>query len=81
MPLTVFAIKGIQGNRRERIEAAVVAGGRSTRKPHEGWIAVDPRGAVRVLKTGPDGFERAVGFAPDEDAAVITELVRSALEH
>jgi hypothetical protein len=27
MPLTVFDIKGIPGHRRERIEAAVVAGG------------------------------------------------------
>jgi hypothetical protein len=30
MPLTVFDIKGIPGNRRERIEAAVIAGGRHT---------------------------------------------------
>jgi hypothetical protein len=30
--------------------------------------------------TGPDGFERSVGFAPDEDAAIITELVRATLE-
>jgi hypothetical protein len=28
MPLTVFAVKGVPGNRRERIEAAVVAGGK-----------------------------------------------------
>jgi poly(3-hydroxybutyrate) depolymerase len=27
MPLTVFDIKGVPGTRRERIEAAVVAGG------------------------------------------------------
>ena len=80
MPITVFSVKGVPGNRRERIEAAVVAGGKSTRKPHEAWIAVDPRGTVRVLMTGPDGFERSVGFAPDEDAAVITELVRASLE-
>jgi hypothetical protein len=28
MPLTVFDVRGITGNRRERIEAAVVAGGK-----------------------------------------------------
>ena len=39
-----------------------------------------PRGTVRVLMTGPDGFDRSVGFAPDEDAAIITEMVRAALE-
>jgi len=30
--------------------------------------------------TGPDRFERSVGFAPDKDAAVITELVRTSME-
>jgi len=80
MPITVFAVKGVPGNRRERIEAAVVAGGKNTRKPHEAWIAADLRGTVRVLMTGPDGFERSVGFAPDEEAAVITDMVRAALE-
>jgi hypothetical protein len=29
-----------------------VAGGKHVRKPHEAWIAVDPRGIVRVLMTG-----------------------------
>jgi hypothetical protein len=53
MPLTVFAIKGIPGNRRERIEAAVVAGGRHASGPHEAWIAADPfRGGFRILITG-----------------------------
>ena len=80
MPLTVFDIKGVPGHRRERIEAAVVAGGKHVRGPHEAWIAMDPRGTVRVLITGPDSFERSVGFAPDEDAAVITEMVRESLE-
>src|ERR1035441_9595073 len=42
MPLTVFDIKGVPGDRRERIEAAVVAGGRHARGPHEAWIAADP---------------------------------------
>ena len=80
MPFTVFSIKGLSGSRRERIEAAVVAGGKHARGRHEGWIAVDLRGTVRVLITGPDGFERSVAFAPDEDVAVISELVRATLE-
>jgi hypothetical protein len=80
MPLTVFQIKGVPGHRRERIEAAVVAGGRNVRAPHEAWIAVDPRGMVRVVITGPEGFERNVGFAPDEEAGVISEIVRATLE-
>ena len=42
MPLTVFQTKGIPGNRRERIEAAVVAGGKHGIGPHEAWIAADP---------------------------------------
>jgi hypothetical protein len=33
MPLTVFDMKGIPGHRRERIEAAVVAGGRHVSGP------------------------------------------------
>jgi hypothetical protein len=65
MPLTVFSVKGLSGHRRERIEA---------------WIAVDPRGMVRLLMTGPGGFERSVSFAPDEDAAVISEMVGASLE-
>jgi hypothetical protein len=62
MPLTIFSTKGLSGNRRERIEAAVVAGGKHACGSHEGWIGVDQRGTVRVLVTGPDGFERSLGF-------------------
>ena len=81
MPLTVFDIKGIGGSRRERIEAAVVAGGRQVIGPYEGWIAADPfKGGVRVLITGRHAFERIVTFALDEDAAVIAERVRETLE-
>jgi hypothetical protein len=57
MPLTIFSIRGLPGSRRERLEAAVVAGGKHARAPHEGWIAVDLRGTVRALIIGPDGFE------------------------
>jgi hypothetical protein len=81
MPLTVFAIKGVSSNRRERIEAAVVAGGRHASGPHEAWIAADPfNGGFRVLITGPHGFERTAILAADDDPAAIAERVRETLE-
>jgi hypothetical protein len=81
MPLTIFDIKDVPGNRRERIEAALVAGGRRVRGPHEAWIAADPfKGGFRVLITGPQGFERTVVFALDDDPAEIAERVRETLE-
>jgi hypothetical protein len=81
MPLTVFDIKGVPGSRRERIEAAVVAGGRHASGPHEAWIAADPfKGGFRVLITGPQGFERIVAFGLDDHSAEITRRVRETLE-
>ncbi|MBS1856128.1 MAG: hypothetical protein JST11_12235 [Acidobacteria bacterium] len=81
MPLTVFDVKGIPGTRRERVEAAVVAGGKHTTDPYEGWIVADPiRGGVKVLITGAHGFQRTVTFALGEDAAVIADRVRETLE-
>jgi hypothetical protein len=81
MPLTVFNIKGVPGTRRERIGAAVVAGGRHTTGPHEAWIAADPfKGGFRVLITGPQGFERTVTFAIDDDPTVIAKRVRETME-
>lgn len=81
MPITVFDIKGLPGNRRERIEAAVVAGGKHVSGPHEAWIAADPfRGGFRVLITGPHGFERTVMCATVDDPAVIAERVRKTLD-
>jgi hypothetical protein len=81
MPLTVFDIKGVPGHRRERLEAAVVAGGKHARGPHEAWMAADPfKGGFRVLITGPQGFERTVLFAIDDDPAVVAERVRETLE-
>src|SRR5436305_15261012 len=77
MPITVFDTKGVPSHRRERIETTVVAGGRHARGPHEAWIAADPfKGGFRVLITGPQGFERSVAFAMDDDPAVIAERVR-----
>ena len=81
MPLTVFDCKGIPATRRERIQAAVEAGGRHVKEPYEGWIAADPfRGGVRVVITGPQGFERTVLFALEEHPAVITERVRETID-
>jgi hypothetical protein len=81
MPITVFDMRGIPGHRRERIEAAVVAGGKHTSGPHEAWITADPfRGGFKVLVTGPHGFERTVVFALDDEPAVIAERVRETVE-
>jgi hypothetical protein len=81
MPLTIFDVKGVPGARRERIETAVVAGAKHLPEPYEGWIAADPfRRGVRLLITGAHGFQREVGFAIDEEPAVITQLVRATLD-
>ena len=67
--------------RREYVEAAVIAGGKHTAALYEAWIAADPfRGGVRVLITGPNGFERTVAFAVAEDPSVITQRVRATIE-
>jgi len=81
MPVTVFDIKGIPGHRRQRIEAAVVSGGKHIIAPYEAWIAADPsNGGFRLLITGPHGFERTVTIAIDDDPAVIAESVRETLD-
>ena len=81
MPLTVFDTKGIPATRRERIVTAVEAGGKHIKNPYEAWITTDPlRGGVRVLITGPFGFERTVQFAMDEEPVEIAERVRATLE-
>ena len=81
MPLTVFDTKGIPGTRRERIEEAVVAGGRRVRGPHEAWITGDLKlGNVRVLITGPSGFERTVVFDIDDAPGEIADRIRETLE-
>ena len=80
MPLTVFDCKGISATLRERIEAAVEAAGQRLAQPYEGWIAKDPfTGGVRILITGPQGFERTVTFALDDGPATITERVRETI--
>jgi hypothetical protein len=74
-------MRGIPGHRRERIEAAVVAGGKYTSGQHEAWITADPfRGGFRVLITGPHGFQRTVTCALDDHPDVIAEWVRQTVE-
>ena len=81
MPVTVFDCKGIPALRRERIEAAVVAGGRNASGPYEAWIAIDPLGGnVRVTVTGPHGFERRALFSVHEESAEITRRVRETID-
>jgi hypothetical protein len=47
MTLIVFDCKGIPAPRRERMQAAIEAGGRHVKQQYEGWIAADPfRGGV-----------------------------------
>ena len=69
------------GTHRERIETAVVDGGRQTTAPREAWIAADPfNGGFLVLITGPHGFERTGTFALGDNPAVIAERVCETLE-
>ena len=81
MPLIIFDTKGLPAVRRERIETAVIAGGKQVAGSHEAWIAVDPfNGAVVVVITGRFGFERRLQFPLDAEAHEITERVRLTLE-
>lgn len=81
MPLTVFEIKGLTGQRRERIEAAVATGGKHAPGAHEAWIVADGiRPEFKVIITGPDGFQRTLACAMDEDPTVIRERVREVME-
>ena len=80
MPLQILDIKGVPHNRRERISAAVEAGGKHLSAIYEAWLRTDLDGKVRVLLTGPQQFERFVIFRQDEEPATITEMVRVTLE-
>jgi hypothetical protein len=81
VPLTIFGCKGIPATTRDRIEAAVTAGGKQVLGLHEAWIAADRfRGDVRVIITGPKGFERYVAFAMNEDTSEISRKVRETIE-
>ena len=57
------------------------SGGKHVAGAHEAWIAADPfRGGLKVLITGPNGFERTVLFAANDDPAVISERIRETLD-
>jgi hypothetical protein len=78
-PLTIFHCQGIPALRRERIESAAVAGARHRADVYEG--AIDPfHGDVRMIITGPHGFERRVAFAIDEESFEITRRVRETID-
>jgi hypothetical protein len=48
---------------------------------HQAWIAADlSTGGVKLLITGPQGLERTLTFAVDDDPAVIAERVRETME-
>jgi hypothetical protein len=53
MPLEVLDIKGVPHNRRERIIAAVEAGGKRLSALYNAWMRLDYDGKVRVILTGP----------------------------
>ena len=60
LPITVFDIKGIPCERRERIEAAIVVGGKHIAEPHKAWVAalVPGAGSRRSSRARTDTSER-----------------------
>jgi len=59
----------------------VESGGKHVAAAHEAWIAADPfRGGLKILFTGPHGFERILVCALDDDSAMISERVRETLD-
>ena len=50
MPITVSDPKGVPDHRRERIEAAGVAGSENVSAPYEAWIAANPFRGVLVQR-------------------------------
>jgi hypothetical protein len=66
----------------ERIEAAVEAAGQRLAQSYEGLDCRGPfRGGVRVLITGPHGFEGPVAFARDEAPTTIMQRFRETIEN
>jgi hypothetical protein len=71
--------QGNPGNPARARRSCGEAGGKQVTELYEAWIAADRQG-VRVLITGPVGFERTVQFTLDADSFEITERVRATLE-
>jgi hypothetical protein len=80
LPLQVLDIKGVPHNRRERISAAVEAGGKHLSELFGAWLRRDFDRKVRVILTGPRQFERSCIFEQNEEPAAITEMVRATLD-
>jgi hypothetical protein len=80
MSLTVFETRGIPATLRERIVAAIEAGGKCVLAPFEAWVTSDGRGKVQVVITGLQGFDRQVLFSVDDAEGEITERVRRTLD-
>ena len=75
MPLLVFDTKGIPATRRERIEAAVEAGGKHASGRYQAWISADPfQGGVRVLR-GPYPNQSEVGAIRFESRQLLDDLL------
>jgi hypothetical protein len=65
----------------QRIAAAVAAAGQRLGQPFRAWIAADPfQGGVRVLITGPQGFERTVAITLGDAPATITRRVGETID-
>ena len=77
MPLSVLDTRGIRAIRRERIMAAIEAGGKNASGPFEAWATADGHGSVRVVITGPQGFDRQVLFTVDEVEAAVWEALEA----
>jgi hypothetical protein len=70
---------GLRSTRNHRVRSQ--AGSKHFSVSYEAWIAADPiRGGLRVLITGPQGFERIVQLDADEQPAEITRRVRETLD-
>lgn len=81
MALTVYDCNGLPVSRRLRIQAAVEAAGRHLSERYQAWISTDPSGAaVLVLIIGPNGFDRTVTLAIDEELGTIKERIRQTVD-
>ena len=77
---SILEIHGIPRSSRDRVTAAMMAGGEHLPEGYEGWIvpARRPPGyALRVI--GPRGFYREIKFTGHESEDQITVCTRQAL--
>jgi hypothetical protein len=74
LPFTVFDVKGVPGNRKS-IEAAMGAARRKRGSP-----PIRSRVNCDYSFTGPQGFERIVTLAIDDDPAEIAQCILETME-